>query len=160
LTVSLLLVGAFALFEYADRARLSKEIATSRAKVDSLESSRGALQAEVGRVSSELTRLNAERARPAKFAVAGFRWGAECTASHGCDVAGTFRNTGGPGSGVALFSLYRNAEDRDAEKNALGGCSVAIPHTPADATVDVNCTARGLALSNWAGQLVAAVKTD
>jgi zinc-ribbon domain len=64
-----------------------------------------------------------------------------CTIANGCPVEGTFKNTGGQGSGSVTFNLTDQGGG-----TVYGTCTTQIPSTDAGQTATATCNANGDAL--------------
>jgi hypothetical protein len=86
---------------------------------------------------------------PAAFQLAGQNFTGECTASVGCPVAATFKNTGGTGSGQATFTIVSTLNGQ-----ALGECTTTIPKVDAGGNSSASCTVESGALGTFVGEWV------
>lgn len=66
-----------------------------------------------------------------------------------CHMHATYKNNGGPGSGIATLWVTASKDTADDVNQQLASCTVAIPQLPADGAASVDCTAASSELEKF-----------
>lgn len=69
-----------------------------------------------------------------KFTLISSGWAGPCDSVTGCPAQGSFRNLGGPGSGIAIFKV------RGTDGTSYGQCTATIPQTGMYGAGSASCT--------------------
>ncbi len=120
-------VTALAVLWHGQLDAVQRQLAASKSSLagteDTLASTEASLAVDARQLSSA-----------PQFQVVSFNWAGSCDQS-GCPASGTFRNAGGRGSGVAIFTIY--SQDRATN---YGSCSTTIPEVPMFSSASASCT--------------------